>query len=426
VFSWGTDEELLKLLKDKGIITHEEMDNLMQRINGKKKDDKTLNAYYKNGFYVERADKAFKMKVGGRVQGDYLSFDDNNSADSSFDMRRARIYASGKLYKHTKFKAQLDFGEGKDANLKDGYLNFGYLKWAQVKVGQYKEPFGLEELTSSKYIDFSERSTAVNNLAPSRDIGLMLHSAFGKGTVGYGLGIFNGNGSNNKRDENDDKDVAGRIYFRPFAQRDTMWFNGLQVATSFTVGNQTNSIKDLKTPASGARIVDWTSGVQSDDRRTRFGADLAWVVGPFSLKGEYIRADWSNVNFGSREEDFDIHGWYVTGSYFLTGESKPYKGGAFSRLKNVRSIFDFKKSSWGAWEVVARYDTMRVDEEIFDLGYASGSDEINSITMGLNWYPHNMVTIRFNYVHNSYDDNLSDLGGDDKEDLFLSRLQVEF
>jgi len=37
-----------------------------------------------------------------------------------------------------------------------------------------------------------------------------------------------------------------------------------------------------------------------------------------------------------------------------------------------------------------------------------------------------MVTVKFNYVHNSYDDNLKELEGDDSEDLFLTRLQVEF
>ncbi|OGW18370.1 MAG: hypothetical protein A3G93_02495 [Nitrospinae bacterium RIFCSPLOWO2_12_FULL_45_22] len=422
--SWATDEELLMLLKTKGVITQEEMDGLLERVKGREKKDKTLNAFYKDGFQVQTVDKSFKMQVGGRVQGDYLGLDNNDTDDSSFTIRRARIFASGDLFKHTDFKGEIDFGQGNDASLTDGYLNFKYLKWAQLRIGQYKEPFSLEELTSSRYIDFVERST-LNSLVPARDIGLMVHSEFLEGTIGYGLGIFNGSGLNQRRDQNDDKDIAGRLYFRPFAQSESMFLKGLQLATNFTVGNQEGGLSTIRTPAARTSIISWASGVKSDDRRTRFGADLAWVIGPFSLKSEYIRADWDNLRLKNRQEDFDIQGWYVTGSIFLTGEEKPFKEGAFGRLKKVHS-FDPQKSGWGAWELLARYDTLRADDDIFDLGYATGTDRINAFTVGLNWYPHNMVTVKFNYVHNSYDDNLKELEGDDSEDLFLTRLQVEF
>jgi phosphate-selective porin OprO/OprP len=426
--SWAViEEELLLLLKTKGIITQEEMDTLMKRVKEREQKDNTLKAFYKDGFYVQTRDKSFDMKIGGRVQGDYLAPDQDNTNDnSSFNIRRARIEASGKLFTHTKFKVQLDFGQGKDALLKDGYLDFNYFKWAQLKIGQFKEPFSLEELTSSKYIDFLERSTVVSNLSPSRDIGMMLHSEFAQGALGYSLGIFNGNGANQKRDENDDKDIAARLYFRPFAHTKAVWLKGLQLAANSTIGNQAGTIKDIKTPTSGIHLVEWTDGVKSDGRRSRFGMDLAWVMGPFSLKGEYIRTDWDNVQFGAHKEDFDIYGWYVSGSIFLTGEKKPYKAGAFGRLKKIHQIFDPSKGSWGAWELVARYDTLRIDKDIFTLGYGIGTNRIRTFTLGLNWYPYNMVTMRLNYVRNSYKDNLEELKGDDKEGIFLTRFQVEF
>ncbi|MBI2875418.1 MAG: hypothetical protein HYY20_00895 [Candidatus Tectomicrobia bacterium] len=432
--SWAaTDaEELIQLLKAKGVLTQEEVNTLQTRVKEREKKEKTLQAFYKDGFQVQTADKSFEMKVGGRVQADYLVLDSNNNAnDGSFSLRGIRIESEGKLFKHTKFKAQLDMGEGKDANLKDGYLNFDYLKWAQLKIGQYKEPFSLEELTSSRHIDFLERSAVVTNLAPSRDLGVMLHSELWEGTLGYGLGIFNGSGSNQKRDQNDDKDLAGRFYVRPFAQNKSRWLKGLQFAGNFTWGNQEGGLKNLQSPVSETPLARWANGVTSDDRRTRLGADLAWVIGPFSLKTEYIRTDWKDLQRAGQREDLDAHGWYVTLSYFLTGEEKPYKEGAFTRLKQVQGVFnpfnhEGKGWHWGAWELLARYDTLRVDDKAFDLGFATGTDRVNTLTMGLNWYPHNMVVVKFNYVHNDFADDLGALKGDDQEDLFLTRFQVEF
>jgi len=426
--SWATvEEELLALLKAKGIITQEEMDTLMKRIREREKEDHRLKAYYKDGFQVEAPDKDFSMKIGGRVQADYLTLDpDDRNDESSFSIRRARIEAQGKLYRYSRFKVQLDFGQGKDAHLKDGYIDFHYLDWARLRLGQFKEPFSLEELTSSKYIDLLERSTVVANLAPGRDIGLMLQGACPREMVGYSIGLFNGNGSNKKRDQNDDKDLALRFYLRPFKSRESFWLRGLQIAANTTVGHQSGLIKDLTVPTSNTHLVRWSEGVEGHGRRTRLGFDLAWVIGPFTLKGEYIRTEWKGVRWGEQKEDFDLYGWYITGSLFLTGEKKVYKGGAFGRLKEIKKGFDPHQGGWGAWEVVARYDTLKIDREVFDSGFGRGTDRVHSLGFGLNWYPHNMFTVKLNYVHNSYADDLEELSGDDQEDLFLTRFQLEF
>ena len=63
--------------------------------------------------------------------------------------------------------------------------------------------------------------------------------------------------------------------------------------------------------------------------------------------------------------------------------------------------------------------------DLIKKGFGTGSDQVDVFAVGLNWYLNNMVLIRLNYLHNSFDDKLGRLK-DDNEDVFLSRFQVEF
>ncbi|OGW13205.1 MAG: hypothetical protein A3G93_12115 [Nitrospinae bacterium RIFCSPLOWO2_12_FULL_45_22] len=423
--SYGADEELIMLLKDKGILTQTEVDQLLARVKEKEKKSGALKAYYKDGFHVATPDNAFKMTIGGRAHMDYLGLDNNGREDSSFAIKRARINAAGTLFKNTEFKAEIDFGEGKDANLTDGYINLTHLPFARIMLGQYKEPFSLEQLTSFRFVDFVERSIIANNIAPGRDIGAMLHANLFNGMLGYGVGIFNGNGRNKKRDENDDKDVASRVYLRPFIKSGMPFLKGLQLGGAFTWGNQEGTPGNLVVPGSETGIVTWTKGVRNDSRRLRSGAELAWLLGPLSLKGEWMRTQWADLEFSGKRHDLDVAGWYGSVSWFLTGEKENLKEGVFGRVKPKHN-FNPARGGWGALELAARYESLDVDQGIFKQGFATGTDRVNSFTLGANWYPHNMFRVSLNYVRNEFDDNLSDLKGDDQEDLILSRFQVDF
>lgn len=94
-------------------------------------------------------------------------------------MRRARLEVEGVFYKYCEFKVQADFSDVESALLRDGFINVHPNDAIQVMAGQYKAPFSQEEyIQSSKYTEFVERSM-LNNLAPGRSPGVMVHGSVG-------------------------------------------------------------------------------------------------------------------------------------------------------------------------------------------------------------------------------------------------------
>ena len=69
-----------------------------------------------------------------------------------------------------------------------------------------------------------------------------------------------------------------------------------------------------------------------------------------------------------------FNGFYVTGSYVLTGESRPYD----RKVAYARRIIP--KSRWGALEVVGRYSHVDLDDKLVKGG------TLNKLYFGMNWW----------------------------------------
>jgi len=129
-------------------------------------DDSTLRARWKNGLRLDSMDESISLKIGGRIHYDWAYFNQQNGLEKSIgsdlinnsEFRRSRLYISGKIYDNIEFKTQYDFADG-DADFKDVYFGLKKLPYVgNLRIGQFKEPFGLEELISSNDITFLERS----------------------------------------------------------------------------------------------------------------------------------------------------------------------------------------------------------------------------------------------------------------------------
>jgi phosphate-selective porin len=120
---------------------------------------------------------------------------------------------------------------------------------------------------------------------------------------------------------------------------------------------------------------------------------------------------------GKISPEFD--GFYIYGSYFLTGESRNYStsSGAFDRVK-PKTDFHPTEGGWGAWEIGLRYSNIDLSD-----GNVNGG-EADNITVGLNWYLNPNVRWMANYVYSDVENREG--VSDDDLNIVQTRFQIDF
>jgi phosphate-selective porin OprO/OprP len=237
----------------------------------------------------------------------------------------------------------------------------------------------------------------------------------------YQLAVVNGTGEN-QGDDNDEKDIAGRFVLRPFRRTETDLLSDLHLGVAATWGDQnTDFSRTAFDTVTGTDFVDFADDTLHKGDRTRLGGEFIWPFGPASIKAELIRMWLNDMNLGTAKEDFDFSSGYILATYLLTGEQKT--------LGKIRPLhpFDPAAGGWGAWEIAARYAAFHSERDLFQHGFAAGTDQADAFTVGLNWYLNPLLRVTLNYERTEFDDDIV-INGDtlDNEDAFLIQCQLEF
>jgi len=409
--------ELLSVLRDNGSITEKEYNKLAAVVEDDidAQDESTgsqLQIETKGGLEVATYDGEFSFQLGGRIMVDGAYYDEDlNELGSGTELRRARIDLEGTMFGDWGYEFGVDFSD-KDADIKDAYISYmGFDPW-YFQVGQFKEPFSLEELTSSRYISFMERALP-NELAPGRHIGIGARRHWDNWTAA--AGVFGEAFDDDADDEgNEGWALTGRLTYAPW--HDDLRALHLGGALSRRWTDDDDTVKYSTRPESHITDVKYlnTGKIKNTDSVDRLGLEAAWVTGPWSLQGEYIISD---LNRSGGFDDPRFHGWYVYGSWFPTGESRNYKfkKGSFGRVK--------PQSRYGAWELVARFSSMDLD----DADITGGREQ--NWTLGANWYINPHLRLMANYTrvdNNSTADDDGDVLGNDDPSVFQTRIQIDF
>lgn len=361
-----------------------------------------LPVVFKGGPSIEAADKSWSFKVRGRIEAD-AAFYDNESGPIDYndgtELRRARLGVEGKVFTDWQYRLEADFADastdtgGNEIDVKDAFISYAGLENTKITLGQHKTPNSLSQLTSSTDLLLTERPLAVeafnHRVTAGGDYKPGLSISYTGENYTLTGGIFGANFAQTGFSGNDESwGLAARATFAPVNEKTAVLHLGASGYWRDTGGNgavRFRSGPEVST-VDANRLVD--TGALTAESYSSGGLELAGLYGPVYAQAEYLIASVDRPG-GLADADFD--GGYVTLSWALTGESRNYKNGVFSRVKPANP-FSLKSGGAGAWEVAARYSTIDLND-----GAVLGGTEDN-YAAGINWYPNDYLRFALDYV----------------------------
>ena len=362
--------------------------------------DNDIKVTWKDSLRLETADGKNKLRIGGRIHWDNAFSSDDDYMTDGDTFRRARLYVSGQIQERYDFKMQYDFAGG-DADFKDVYFGIkGLPALGNLRVGQFKEPFSLEELTSSNNISNIERAN-VNRMAPSRSAGVMLYNNYADQRITGAVGIFRGADDSYGNYKGDGYAATARLTGLPYKNDDGSQLLHLGVGYS----HRDDDTASYKFSSDHSMAPSTKYKISDVDDTSLLGIEAALKLNSFSLQSEWIEADVDAVTGG------DLDGYYVQAGYVLTGESRSYdqKLGAFKGVSPSSKFLE--DGGIGAWEAVLRWSNL-------DFSDLAPNHEVDTWTIGLNWYLNKNIRAMLNYSNAELDD--------DNVDVIATRFQFAF
>ncbi|MFL6235084.1 MAG: OprO/OprP family phosphate-selective porin [Thermoanaerobaculia bacterium] len=385
----------------------------------------------KDGFSLRSADGNFVLRLRGYVQfdGRFWTQDEQKPQAETFLLRRVRPIFEGTVYKIFDFRVMPDFGGGTTV-LQDAYMEARFNPAFRVRAGKFKPPVGLERLQSATDLLFVERALPTN-LVPNRDLGVQVGGDLAGGVVSYALGVFNGvpDGSSADADTNNDKDVAGRLFFQPFV-KGTGPLKNLGFGVSASQGDQTGTptapgLAPYKTPGQVNFFTYRSDGTAAgttvaNGTRYRLSPQGYFYSGPFGLLAEYVVSR-QDVRRDLVSDTLEHKSWQVAGSWVLSGDAASYRG------VNPKKVFDLAAHTWGAFEIAARYSELKLDDATFPTfaSITSSARSAKAWAVGLNWYFSRSLRLLFDYENTKFEGGAT-TGDREDEKIFFSRFQIAF
>src|SRR5882724_4905228 len=369
--------------------------------------------------YVQQRGPELKLVLGGFIQanfedGDVSAFEGRfgqTALKDRFRLRRARINLTGDFAENFDFKVEGDFENSDGLNSSrtafeatDIFVNWHQFPEAQVKLGQWKAPFGLEQITPDTTLYVIERSLPTGAITPERQIGAQLWGKpFAnvwpeqKDLLTYYAGIFNGNGRNTTINDNNIFMYDGRLELMPskgkiFGQNSSLKLGADVLNSRDDAGTNISQSLNLLVNDDGS-LSPFVLSTPAE--RTAWSVDAWFNLGPFDLIGEYLQEKVHGLTLNGVPgiPDFTTNGYYITAAYFLIPKKL---------------------------QAAVRWEGLNPGQ--------LGNDGIHSITGGLNYYIHgDDLKLMINYIHTWSDFREANPEfGQDQFDEVIGRVQLMF
>jgi phosphate-selective porin OprO and OprP len=398
------------------------------------------------GFSFASEDMSNLIRFRGNLAIDGRWFLDKNTPESAdtFLFRKVRPYFEGTIDNDYDFRFMPDFGGGKTI-IVDAFVTARVAPWLAVQAGKFKGPVGLERLQPDQYNRFLELGLP-SSLVPNRDLGVEIGGDLLGGTFGYVIGEFNGVTDGNSTDANSNpdadsndgkKDTEARLFTQPFVNSGVYGLRGLGFGIGATyvktVGSPTNTLlASYKTSGQNTFFSyrTGTTGTYADGTRLRWTPQAYYFVGPFGALAEYVAVD-QDVSrqltaTNRRSGRVDNSAYQLSLAYFLTGEKETYN--SFT----PKSTFHLGAPGWGAWEIVARYGELKIDDAAFTGGADSFADpsaaprRARAAGVGINWWLNANVKWVLDYEVTRFDGGAANGANRTAERALTTRFALTF
>lgn len=410
--------------------------------------DLKMNAVWKHGLWLETDDGAFKVHVGGRTQFDIVTVTAPENVmngtggigpyNDGINFRRARLAIEGTFWEVLDFNCEYDFLNTFDdepltphrstpatvANTPvptDLWITITHLPFiGNIRFGNHKPWIGFEHMTSSRFLNFMERSYQFdafiedgnNGFSP----GISMFNTYGHDDNGmWGLGVWKTTRNIFGWNQGDNEwSLVGRITWLPIYQDDGRYLLHVGLGASY------RDLDDGQLRLRSRTLIRNSNAVLHNivaiaqvqgDTQLLLNPELVANIGPLTIQSEYIHS-WTssvnkiirtptqnNVNITSRT--YEAQGYYVEVLYFLTGEHRRYnkKIGSFDRVIPFRNYFWVNDENHchlfqsGAWQLAFRYSYLDLNNNGINGG------QLNDFTAGINWFLNPNCKFQWNYSY---------------------------
>lgn len=335
------------------------------------------------------------------------SFGDATEATRARDLndgtnfRRARLGVEGKAFTDFDYSLIYEFGGSgaeEGGRVQDLWVQYSGLKPFRFRVGAFAPPTGLEDGGSTNGSLFLERPSSAEVVrAIAGGDGRSGAAIYANGERWFASAAWTG-ATVGTQSFDEQSAIVARAAFVPFKGYDWLIHAGAhttQVLRPADAGPDTASnryalrLRDRpELRVDGTRLVD-TGNIDAEGLNAT-GVELAGQWRNFYIASEYDRISIARRN--SLLPDPEFSGWYVQGSWILTGEARRYQI-ASAGFDGPKPDKPFKPSAgqWGAFELTGRYSTLDLNYREGEKGFASPfgavrGGEQDIWTVGLNWY----------------------------------------
>ncbi|SMF69732.1 OprO/OprP family phosphate-selective porin [Allosphingosinicella indica] len=377
------------------------------------KAEKATEVTWKGGPELTHPD-GWRFKVRGRLQIDAgtvsspRSFSDTGLGFSN-EIRRVRLGAEGDIPGGFGYRVEAEFADN-EVEMTDAYLTYGKGPFG-VTLGQHNNFQSLDELTSDLFTSFMERAAFTDAFNFERRVGLS--AGYRQGAFMANVGVFTDDISALTDDGNNSRSIDARAVWMPKFGDTQLHFGASGHLRDF---GDLPGARYRQRPfihSTDVRFID--TGALGATGEKDYGLELAAVHGPFHFAGE---THWLQSELpGAADPTF--FGGYAEAGWFITGESRGFKNGAWDRTKPLRSVAD---GGMGALQVNLRYDYL----DLIDAGIVGGKQ--NGYLASLIWTPIAYMRLGLNYGHLVYDQAraLPDGRRDYSVDSFGVRAEIDF